>query len=105
MAHYAKINKQTRLVENVIVADKDFISSLDDCEDWIQTSYNAKIRKNYAGIGMLYDPINDWFVGAQPYPSWTLDSDAKWQSPTPRPTDGKFYTWNEETLSWDEVTN
>jgi hypothetical protein len=78
-------------------------SLLGDDTRWVQTSYNSNFRKNYAGIGMSYDPINDWFVSPQPYLSWTLDADAKWQAPTPYPADKKLYSWNEETLSWDEV--
>jgi hypothetical protein len=78
-------------------------SLLGDDTRWVQTSYNSNFRKNYAGIGMSYDPINDWFVTPQPYLSWTLDADAKWQAPVPYPTDEKPYTWNEETLSWNEL--
>ena len=69
---------------------------------WVKTSYNGNIRKNFAGIGFTYDPVNDWFVGPQPYPSWILDTEAKWQAPIPMPEDGKLFTWNEETLSWPE---
>jgi len=43
---------------------------------------------------------------AQPYPSWTWDADnQRWVSPVPYPDDDKFYQWNEETQSWDEVTD
>jgi hypothetical protein len=71
--------------------------------NWVETSYNASIRKNYAEVGYSYDPIKDWFYAPQPYSSWKLDDDAKWQPPTPMPKDNKFYLWNETTLSWDEV--
>ncbi len=61
-------------------------------------------RKDYiATAEILKYASNDYFYAPQPYPSWTLDADAKWQPPVAYPTDGKMYTWNETTLSWDEV--
>ena len=64
-------------------------------------------RKNYAGIGYMYDPVRDAFYTAQPYPSWTLNEDTcYWEAPTPKPdSDSPFsqYTWNEETLTWEEI--
>jgi hypothetical protein len=117
MAHFAKLDENNAVLEvNVVNNDvldpaaeeASGIAFLTDWSggytNWIQTSYNGSIRKNYAGIGYTYDPINDWFFAPQPYPSWTLDSEAKWQPPTPYPTEGA-YNWNEETLSWDEVIN
>lgn len=111
MPHYAKINKQTRLVENVIVADKDFISTLDDFEDWIQTSYNTvegvhllggiPLRKNFAGIGYTYDFVRDAFIPPKPYDSWVLDEDkCIWIPPIPKP-DGN-YAWDEINNNWVE---
>jgi hypothetical protein len=71
---------------------------------WIQTSYNGKIRKNYAGIGYKYDPVLDAFIPPQPFASWVLDETiAQWQAPILYPTDGKMYTWDEDTTSWIEV--
>jgi hypothetical protein len=51
----------------------------------------------------VYNAEHDAFVTPQPYPSWTLDINADWQPPTPMPTDGKMYGWNEDTQSWDEI--
>ena len=54
---------------------------------------------------MLYDEIKDAFYQPQPYPSWTLnDTTYLWESPTPYPSDGKNYDWNETSKSWEEVT-
>jgi hypothetical protein len=110
MAHFAKIVDGT--VETVIVAE-----TKDWCENnlggtWIQTSYNTHgnvhtlggtpLNKNYAGIGYTWDGTG--FAAPQPYPSWQLDEDTYlWQAPTPMPEDGKLYTWDEETLSWNEI--
>ena len=68
---------------------------------WKQTSYNANFRKNYAGIGFIYDPVLDAFIAPKPYPSWLLNTTTcKWEAPVPYPTDGKKYYWDEATLSW-----
>lgn len=118
MAHFAQLDENNMVTQVIVVANEELLvdgvesesKGIAFCQsllggNWIQTSYNGNIRKNYAGIGYTYDPINNWFFAPQPYPSWTLNADAQWQPPVPYPTDGKFYTWNEETLTWDEVTN
>jgi hypothetical protein len=106
MAHFAKINKETRIVETVIVATQAHINSLNDFEDWVQTSYNGNIRKNYAGIGYTYDKQRDAFIPPKPFASWTLNEETcQWVSPVAKPEyDGKMYVWNEEAQHWDEVT-
>ena len=57
-------------------------------------------RKNYAGVGYMYDPVRDAFYAPQPYPSWILNEDTcYWEAPTPSP-EGMDWHWNEETLEW-----
>ncbi len=69
--------------------------------EWMQTSYNGNIRKNYAGIGYSYDAVRDAFIAPQPYPSWILDeATCRWGAPVPMPSEGGPWTWDEETLSW-----
>ena len=99
MSHFAKID-QNGIVQEVIVAEQEFIDSLEDSSLWIQTSYNHNIRKQYAGLGYIYDKTNDVFIIPQPFPSWSLDSNFDWQAPVSKPDDGKSYTWNEDTKSW-----
>lgn len=110
MSHFARINAQG-IVEQVIVAEQDFISSLPDAAFWIQTSYNTyagqhpenrPLRKNYAGIGYTYDAELDAFIPPKPYPSWLLNEQTcLWDSPVLKPEDGKLYLWNEQTQQWD----
>ena len=110
MAHWAKIDDKNVVVQ-VTVGDNDdpngdegyqwLIDNLGG--RWIKTSYNNRIRKQYAGIGYSYDPVNDVFITPQPYPSWSLDENFDWQAPTPRPTEG-FWYWDEPTLTWIEST-
>ena len=118
MAHYAQID-ENNIVTQVIVIDnkdtadangveKEYIGAA-YCErlfggTWKQTSYNATIRKNYAGIGYKYQSDIDAFVPPKPYASWTLDANAQWQAPVAMPTDGKMYSWNEANQTWVEVT-
>ena len=119
MAHFAQLNEDNLVTQVIVVANQD-TADKDGVENeaigiafctnllggrWVQTSYNAKIRKNYAGIGYKYDAELDAFIPPQPFASWTLNADAQWEAPTPYPQDDKRYTWNEETLAWDEVTN
>ena len=102
MAHFAKVNLNTKLVEQVIVAEQEFVDKLPDT--WIQTSYNGNIRKNYAGIGHTYDSVRDAFYAPQPYPSWILNEDTcQWEAPVAYPTDDKIYKWNEDELNWVET--
>jgi hypothetical protein len=108
MAHFAKV--ENGIVTQVIVAEQDVIDSGLFGHGWIQTSYNTHggkhpegrpLRKNYAGIGFTYDEQKDAFIPPKPFPSWALDDDTcLWNPSVPYPNDGKFYSWDEETLSW-----
>jgi hypothetical protein len=112
MSHYAKI--EDGVVTNVIVAEQDFIDTQEGT--WVQTSYNTQggvhtlggtpLRKNYAGIGCVYDSEIDAFYGPQPYSSWSLnEGTCYWEPPVAKPDDENNYTWNESTLSWDQVAS
>jgi hypothetical protein len=104
MSHWAEIDSNNKVIR-VLVGDNNssdegqsFMESLGGT--WIKTSYNGKIRKNFAGIGFEYRQDIDAFVAPQPFASWTLDTNAKWQAPKPYPTDGKLYEWNEDSQAW-----
>lgn len=107
MAHFAEIDNEN-IVTRVLVTDNDYpkegydwlIENLGGT--WIKTSYNANIRKNFASIGYTYDEHLDAFIMPQPFPSWSLNKDCKWQAPTSYPETGNHY-WNEPTLSWVEI--
>ena len=106
MAHFAEI--LDGVVQRVIVVhDNEEANGAQFCNDllggvWVQTSYNNRIRKQFAGIGYTYDSNADVFIAPQPFASWTLDSNHDWQPPTPMPTEG-YWAWNEEELEWVEV--
>lgn len=96
MSHYAELD-DNNVVLRVIVCDDDKIAQIPG--RWMQTSYNATIRKCFAGVGYTYDTERDAFIAPKPYPSWTLDeSSCQWLPPIPRP-EGRGW-WDEETKSW-----
>ncbi len=119
MAHYAFLDQNNIVTEVIVGKDEG-----EDGIDWEQhygefrgqvckrTSYNTAagvhsnggtpFRKNYAGIGYTYNAVRDAFIPPQPYPSWTLDDNANWQPPLAMPTDGKMYSWDEQTQQWVE---
>lgn len=119
MAHWAELD-ENNIVIRVLVGDNDdpagdegyswLVENLGG--NWIKTSYSTfggvhtlggtPLNKNYAGIGYTWDGTG--FAAPQPFPSWTLNADSYlWEAPTPMPTDGKRYQWDEESLSWIEI--
>ena len=116
MAHFVKI-EQGKVVQGIVVHNNELLVDGVEVEskgaefctnlfggEWVQTSYNANFRKQYAGIGYAYDAVADVFIAPQPYPSWTLDSNHDWQPPTPMPVvEGKLYAWFEPNKVWIEL--
>jgi hypothetical protein len=111
MAHYAFLDNNNIVTEVITgIHETETIEGL-DTETWYgnfrgqvckRTSYNGNIRGKYAGIGDSYNQEEDIFVAPQPYPSWTR-SGSYWNPPIPMPTtEGKFYYWSEDDLSWRE---
>jgi hypothetical protein len=97
MAHFAQI--EGGRVVNVIVAEADFVATLDGT--WVQTSYNTRggvhynsdgspsgqpgLRKNYAGIGYIYDVVLDAFYEERDPLLWDLDPVTCTWTPKPPP--------------------
>jgi hypothetical protein len=118
MAHFAQLDANNVVTQVIVVANKDTADAngvekehigAAFCErllggTWKQTSYNATLRKNYAGIGYTYDADRDAFIPPKPYASWVINNETcTWEAPVAQPTDGKMYRWDEETLSWVEI--
>ena len=114
MAHFAEIlngvvqrvivvHDNELLVDGVETESKgaEFCTNLFGGE-WVQTSYNGTIRKQFAGVNFTFNAVNDVFICPQPYSSWVLDDNFDWQAPVARPTEG-VWSWNEETTSWVKV--
>jgi hypothetical protein len=110
MAHWAEID-ENNIVLRVTVGnneepDEGYQWLIDNLGGtWIQTSYNANIRKNYAGIGFTYDEERDAFIPPKSYDSWVLNEETcLWEAPVEYPTDGADYVWDEAAGNWSEVT-
>ena len=131
MAHFAELKAMTdptgftsdshQVVQRVVVVANDEVPSdmHVDGETWCinffnggiwkQTSYNHNFRKQYAGIGMVYDPVKNKFLAAQPYASWSLDDNDDWQAPITYPSiteegDVKYLiTWNDTKYQADNT--
>ena len=75
MAHYAFLDNKNIVTEVIVGIDEtELIEGLDP-ETWygnfrgqkcVRTSYNGKIRYNYAGIGYKYDADADAFIAPRP---------------------------------------
>lgn len=117
MAHFAKLDNNNNVLEVHVVNNAVLNPSNEEASgiafltewsggytNWKQTSYNGNFRKNYAGIGYIYDEERDAFIAPKPFNSWVLDEETcRWKSPVPYPTDGKLYAWNESIINWEEV--
>ena len=91
MAHYAFLDENNIVTE--VITGKDENELIDGLtpEEWygnfrgqtcVRTSYNAKIRYNYASVGMSYDPIDDAFIAPKPecgHDSVVLDDKKCWR--------------------------
>ena len=137
MAHFAQLDDNNVVTQVIVVGNSDtadvngvesenigvaFCQSLLGAEtNWKQTSYNANMRGNYAGIGMTFMTgvatlgvgSTDVFMPQQPYASWTISTtEARWVSPlgdAPALTDeqiaaGSYYAWDESAYQTDNST-
>ena len=134
MASFAKIGLNGKVIEvqsvvNEVLHDAngieqesigiDFLTKLTGYPIWKQTSDNTHggvhssggipLRKNHAGIGMIYDEDRDAFYSPKPYNSWILNEDTCiWESPVAKPTEEleekQYYYWNESIINWEIKT-
>ena len=138
MTHFAKLGVGN-IVEQVIVVSNDiatteqagidFLNNLYKKNSvWKQTSVNTykgvhnnggtPLRKNFAGIGYIYDEDRDAFIPPKLFNSWILNEDTcLWEAPVPCPETYDLgllsvdnitplkdpYKWNEQTLSWEKL--
>jgi hypothetical protein len=127
MAHYAFLD-ENNIVTEVIVGKNEGEDGIDWQSQYSairgqvckRTSYNTyggvhssggtPFRKNYAGIGYMYDAIRDAFIPPRPYASWVLDEQTcLWNAPVAMPEDAgtgeppKRYQWDEVTTNWKAI--
>ena len=106
MAHFAQLDQNNKVLQVIVIANQELIEDGIELEtkgiafcktllgadtNWVQTSYNSKIRKNYAGIGYTYDEVRDAFIA--PKPDDFIDEE------------GNSFTFifNEETCQWERL--
>ena len=95
MSFYAKI--ENNIVVNIVNADSEWIALQDGI--WREYTENTP-----AGIGWEWNKEKSRAIPPKPFASWSLNSDTYlWEAPTPMPTDGKRYTWDEATTAWVEA--
>lgn len=131
MAHYAIINSENIVIQ--VFVGKDETDTTKDWEEYysdgidgyvLRTSYNTRggvyydpetgepaenqskaFRKNYAGIGYIYDSAKDAFIPPKPFNSWILnDESCTWHPPIPMPEGDSRYIWNEDAQSWAPIS-
>jgi hypothetical protein len=98
MAHFAQLDESNIVTQVIVVHNNELLDNGVESEakgvafcqsllggNWVQTSYNGNIRKNYAGIGYTYDQAQDAFI-------------------PPKPEEGNWVL-NEDTCRWEEVDN
>jgi len=94
MAHYAFLDENNKVTEVIVgIHETELIEGLDP-ETWYgnfrgqackRTSYNHKIRYNYASVGYTYDPIDDAFIAPMPecgHDELTLNDLKRWECAT-----------------------
>jgi hypothetical protein len=134
MASFAKIGLNNKVIEVLSVVNEvlhdsngveqenigiDFLTKLTGWAIWKQTSYNTHggvhslggtpLRKNFAGIGMIYDEDRDAFISKKTFNSWVLNEQTcLWEAPITKPTEeleeNQYYSWNESIINWEIKT-
>lgn len=134
MAHFAEIDENNIVLRVSVIPDEEEYRGQEFlAEDlgfggiWIQTSYNTyggihynpetnepsvdqskAYRKNYAGVGYLYDEERDAFIPPKPeeFPSWVLNEFAcMWEPPIAKPETEGIWVWNEALAEWQDISD
>jgi len=91
MAHYAYLDETNKVIAVIVGKDEDELIDGKSPEDYYakssginvkRTSFNGKIRYNYAAIGYTYDPIDDAFIAPMPdcgHETLLLNTQKRWE--------------------------
>jgi hypothetical protein len=96
MAHFVELDENNIVIQSIVVNNDVILDESGNesealgivfCKNllggrWIQTSYNSKIRYNYAGIGYTYDPIDNAFIAPMPecgHDTLLLNAQKRWE--------------------------
>ena len=126
MAHFAELDSDNVVQQVIVVSDKNTSDSdgneveaigIAYCKSiygsdtiWKQCSYTMKKRGIYPSAGSLFNSEMDIFHLPAPYPSWVLQSDARWEAPISAPElteeqeeQGASYAWSEKAYEADNT--
>jgi hypothetical protein len=91
MSHWAEVDDNNKVIRvlvgdnNDAAGDEGYQWLIDNLGGtWIKTSYNHKIRYNFAGLNFTYDPIDDAFISPAPceHAELTLNDLKRWECAT-----------------------
>lgn len=123
MAHFAELDENNVVLRVLVISNNDILDEngqesesvgiafckklFNSKNEWVQTSYNSRIRKRYAGVGYTYDKNLNAFILPRPYASWLLDDGTlDWIAPVEKPALSEdeisdyYYDWDERNLAW-----
>ena len=121
MAHYAELDINNKVIRVLTACNQDIATHGGELSEeaanyfgtytpfsengvkWVQTSYNNNFRKQYAGIGYIFDSTKNKFIAPQPFASWSLDSSDDWQAPVAYPSITTYGDNVRYFISWDEA--
>ena len=95
MSHFAELDLENKVIRVVVgdnndpAGDEGYQWLIDNLGGtWIKTSYNNRIRFNYAGIGYSYDEVRDAFIAPEPTGNLGFDeANCQWIMPKVEPID------------------
>lgn len=116
MAIYAILDSDSKVVDVIVGLD---VSGKKQTQEYLESYYSELFgasvkmtfkdrsqRKNFAGIGYLFDSERDAFIAPKPFESWVLNEETcEWECTIPYPTDGRMYFWDESILDWTPVND
>ena len=88
MSHWAEVDSSNKVLRVLVgdnndpTGDEGYQWLLDNLGGtWLKTSFNSKIRYNFAAIGFTYDPIDDAFIAPAPcnHAELTLNAKKQWE--------------------------
>jgi hypothetical protein len=96
MAYFAELDENNVVLRVISVSNEITTQNSEEQEQlginfcqnlfggiWLQTSFNNRIRKNYAGPGFVYDADRDAFIPPKPQgDGWVLNEETcLWSNP------------------------
>jgi hypothetical protein len=92
------IVKDNKVTNNVLADSLEILQLLLPTDTLIEETELT----GFAWIGS--EVIDGKFKPPQPFDSWSFDDELfDWIAPTPEPTDGKPYYWDESEVAWVEI--